>query len=390
MKTFAHRAASTLLASAVVALSATSFVAAELPSYRIDSLGPNLQGFGMNEKGHVVGRSIAPSSYGKAFVWTLTDGVTILPLPAEWQSSDAYAINDNGVIVGAVSSGSIASIGSHAAAWFPTRNGWEFQFLGALPGHMHSTALGVNNQGDIVGGSGGIGLGMYSHSVLFTGATVENLPEIGLAVDVNNERVVLAGNMLLDLDTMETTTIPLPPGNWQGVVAGDINNVGGFCGYILGYSGCSTFPIIWMPGTGWDFVGGCATTTSATSINDQGDTLTYVYSGGINAVFFDEGIVNIPALVAPGQGTWFITGMSIINNNRQILGSGKPGFSAPGELIVLSPIVVGDLDGDLVVGAADLAILLGQWGQVGGSADLDQNGVVDASDLSVLLGAWNA
>lgn len=47
---------------------------------------------------------------------------------------------------------------------------------------------------------------------------------------------------------------------------------------------------------------------------------------------------------------------------------------------------VGDLNGDAVVNAADLAILLGAWGT--GGSDLDGDGVVTAADLAVLLGAW--
>ncbi|MBL9121212.1 MAG: choice-of-anchor B family protein [Phycisphaerae bacterium] len=49
--------------------------------------------------------------------------------------------------------------------------------------------------------------------------------------------------------------------------------------------------------------------------------------------------------------------------------------------------VVGDLDGDGHVAAADLAILLGQWGGPG-TADLDGNGIVQAPDLAILLGNW--
>jgi hypothetical protein len=45
-----------------------------------------------------------------------------------------------------------------------------------------------------------------------------------------------------------------------------------------------------------------------------------------------------------------------------------------------------DLDRDGTVGASDLAILLGAWGD--GGADLDGDGAVGASDLAVLLGAW--
>jgi hypothetical protein len=47
-----------------------------------------------------------------------------------------------------------------------------------------------------------------------------------------------------------------------------------------------------------------------------------------------------------------------------------------------------DLNGDGAVNAADLADLLGQWGQKGGSGDLDGNGSVGASDLAIMLSAW--
>lgn len=57
-------------------------------------------------------------------------------------------------------------------------------------------------------------------------------------------------------------------------------------------------------------------------------------------------------------------------------------FPCPPEL------VVGDLNGDDLVNAADLAALLGDWGQIGSPADLDGDGVVGAGDLATLLGAW--
>jgi len=46
-----------------------------------------------------------------------------------------------------------------------------------------------------------------------------------------------------------------------------------------------------------------------------------------------------------------------------------------------------DLNGDQMVNALDLAILLSQWGNPG-SADLDGSGSVDGPDLAQLLGAW--
>ena len=49
---------------------------------------------------------------------------------------------------------------------------------------------------------------------------------------------------------------------------------------------------------------------------------------------------------------------------------------------------VGDLDGDNIVGGADLAGLLGGWGTSNPAADLDGDGIVDGADLSLLLGSW--
>jgi hypothetical protein len=52
-----------------------------------------------------------------------------------------------------------------------------------------------------------------------------------------------------------------------------------------------------------------------------------------------------------------------------------------------------DLDGDGLVGAADLSALLSAWGARGtaaGAADIDGDGSVGAADLAALLGAWGS
>ncbi len=51
---------------------------------------------------------------------------------------------------------------------------------------------------------------------------------------------------------------------------------------------------------------------------------------------------------------------------------------------------IADLDGDGLVGSADLAILLGSWGQAGVPADLDGDGFVGSADLAIVLGSWGA
>ena len=58
----------------------------------------------------------------------------------------------------------------------------------------------------------------------------------------------------------------------------------------------------------------------------------------------------------------------------------------------LTPVVLGDIDGDGTVGILDMLILLGDWGpcpQAGACvSDLDTDGAVGIGDLLTLLGNW--
>jgi hypothetical protein len=55
----------------------------------------------------------------------------------------------------------------------------------------------------------------------------------------------------------------------------------------------------------------------------------------------------------------------------------------------VAPACPADLSGDGVVGADDLASLIGAWGPgAGDAADLDGDGVVGPADLAALIGAW--
>ena len=379
----------TLAAAAACTVDAGLEAWAEPPTYRVEPIGTGLQAFAMNERGDVVGRQLSAQSVGRAFIAPRGGSIELLPVPLTWSSSDAYQLNESGLVVGAVSTGTIASIGSRAAAWRRTESGWQFELLPAWPGDQYSTATAVNSHGDIVGGSGGLGLGMYARAVRFATDGAQLLPDLSLPAGVNDDRIVLAWNTLLDLDTMVPTTIPLPPGNWQGMVSTDFSNSGAFCGYIQGFSGCSTFSVRYRPGHGWEFIGGCATTTSATSINDQGDAVAYVYSGGNWVSFVGEPNLSIDTLIDPADGIWMVTGASEINSRRMILATARrgPSFSVT-EAVRLVPAVQADLNGDGHVNGEDLSALLAAWGQPDAAADFDGSGMVDGPDLSVLLAAW--
>ncbi|MAB29291.1 MAG: hypothetical protein CMJ53_08475 [Planctomycetaceae bacterium] len=53
-------------------------------------------------------------------------------------------------------------------------------------------------------------------------------------------------------------------------------------------------------------------------------------------------------------------------------------------------VVIGDLNGDLLVNGADLAALLSIWGEIDSEFDLDGDGIIAGGDLSVLLSRWTS
>ncbi len=70
---------------------------------------------------------------------------------------------------------------------------------------------------------------------------------------------------------------------------------------------------------------------------------------------------------------------------------GEPTLGAACNGIQLRLLVPADLNDDGTVNAADLALLLGQWGVCHADCNADLNGdaVVDAGDLAILLGSWS-
>ncbi|GIK16758.1 MAG: hypothetical protein BroJett003_17220 [Planctomycetota bacterium] len=315
---------------------------ADVPRYRVDYLGDGWTGTGINRYGDVCG-SMSPD--GTALLAGVSKGgapFEFLPLPEGMQSSRAYDINDEGVIVGAVCPNQYVITAPTAAVWRPTPEGYEVEVLEPLPGDPYCAAYAVNNVGDIIGASGFWGWNL-STGVQFTPEGTVPLPEGMLSGDINDERVIISSNRLLDLDTGEVTVYDLPEGNWQGFVAAALNNNNDFCGYILGYSGCSTFPMRYRQSVGWEYLGGCATITSATAINDRGDALSYYYYTASGVTFVPEGYFGLGELIDGSQGEYYVQwgGANGINNNRQIVAAARNGFNGPIGAILMTPMNTG-------------------------------------------------
>lgn len=382
------------IASVLLALAGTSsaVLAQSPPSYRVEYLGEGWTATGINENGVVCG-SVSPDGT------SLLAGVShaggpfeYLPLPPGMQTSRAYDINDAGEIVGAVCPNQYVITQPTAAVWRPSADGYTVQILGTLPGDPYSGAYAINNVGDIIGASGHTGWNP-STGVIFTTSGPVTLPHEVLSGDINDHRIVLAGNGLLDLNTGQLTQIPLPPGTWQGFVGAAINNNNDFCGYIAGYSGCSTFPIRYRQGFGWEVIGGCSSTTSANAINDRGDALQYVYQTTAGVSFVDEGYFQLGNLIDPSQGAWSVQygGTNGINNKRQIIAAARLGSNGRIGAVRLTPITApcyADFNQDGGVDGADIEAFFLAWEAGEPAADVNESGGVDGMDVETFFLSW--
>ncbi len=96
-------------------------------------------------------------------------------------------------------------------------------------------------------------------------------------------------------------------------------------------------------------------------------------------------IVEETGLLQPGVYTLWVEAGSFIDNDAPPFRSGEASFD-----FAFQVLVVGDLDGDGVVGILDLLALLSAWGPCAGEcpADLDGDGAVGVLDLLTLLANW--
>lgn len=91
--------------------------------------------------------------------------------------------------------------------------------------------------------------------------------------------------------------------------------------------------------------------------------------------------------VIPPQQTCGTISYRLVATDR----SNNTATSATASFVITSSTpVLGDVDGDCIVGSADVAILLGAWGTANEAADLDGDGAVTAGDLAILIGAWTS
>jgi hypothetical protein len=161
----------------------------------------------------------------------------------------------------------------------------------------------------------------------------------------------------------------------------------------------------WSEATGGINIGPAPTAGwrgASVATNADGSRILLFYRPFPGPATFGQGFIWTPEDGMVNLNTWLVNkGVSIpagvvlalpldiSADGNTIVGIGRNGASTFAFAVILDEPCPADLDASGAVDAADLAVLLGQWGGTG-TADLDSNGTVDAADLAVLLGAWGA
>jgi len=129
---------------------------------------------------------------------------------------------------------------------------------------------------------------------------------------------------------------------------------------------------------------GCLTST-AVAINRMNEVVGSAFDcqSGESGVLWSGGSIKDLNECAPPGGSR-IVGASGINDAGQLIA-----WTSEARGVLLSPIDLGDIDGDGRTGVTDLLHLLAAWGRCACPADLNNDGQADHADLMLLVGNWS-
>jgi probable HAF family extracellular repeat protein len=362
-------------------------------------LGTSAGGFGLNDRGDVVGRYLECwDATDEAFVWTQELGFVTLPRPEDSETNFAYDINNAGDIVGYVT----VNNRPVATLW----RDFEVIELGTLPGDNLSEAHAINDAGQIVGYSHNNIDGHIRPFLWEDGVMIELKVPLGpsaIASGVSENGMVTGwmGDLAISTHAYlwrdgEAEVLPNPPLALGALPAG-VNRLGEVGGYEVltdpdppGFVKRAT---LWRPGevvvlpTPPEFRG-----SYAFDVGEAGQVIGYLDA---NVSSDDEGVMWMNGEIVfltdqlHAEPVLRLSRARKINDRGQILAAGTPG-RGPKLLTPIDP-PVGDVNTDCTVDVLDLIELLEHWGPTTfDAADLDASGVVNVFDLLILLGNWGA
>ena len=397
-------------------LAASNVVCAQIPcEYEVATLqfpidcgfGPVITtGLSLNEKGAVVGIYRCPLwTNFQGFLWTAEAGFEALGSPEGVSEVFPTDINDRGVICGTLR---VSGVGNRGFVY----DDGEWTILPPVvdvPG-ARSSAAAINNAGVVAGQRSLTKEPNPQNAYIWSKAEgfrdLEGLEELSAATAITGDIITgwtaNPGEMkegFLWEDGQATLLGPIPGG--ISSTGNGINAMKQVCGFgviemkeppdiVVGFVWHNGVFTLIDPIPGYD-------TSSNGDINNQG----YATGTSVNldqptdrhGFVWINGVTHDLNDFISGESIVVIESTAAINESGQIVANGD---DVEGEIaaFLLTPIAapLGDLDGDCMIGALDLIMLLTTWGRCADcddcDADFDNNCVVGASDLLILLVNW--
>ncbi len=277
------------------------------------------EAYAINNNGQVVGRCF--SGLQQAFLWKNGELIALEGLGGRTSTGIAMDINDNGDIVG----------GSHATksnfiAYLYRDN--TIENLGTLGGNWSCTRA-INNHGEIVGAAAFSG-SVYKHAFSYTNGEMKLITEadqlgfVSDAMGINDNGAIVgfvrhqsAGLPYQAFVCQDgTATLLFGPDGEMLSYAYDINN----SGQVVGKARNGAF--IWEDGQA-SYLGGHS--ASAEAINEAGRIVGgYMFENEPHAAVFVDGVMfDLNDLLLPSEsGEWTLTLAYDINDLGEIVGKG--------------------------------------------------------------------
>jgi hypothetical protein len=299
---------------------------------------------GINGSGQVAGSAYEGATW-RAFTGTAA-GSTLIPLPAGWQSSAGYGINDSGQVAGSVSNetgGAQAFIGTAAGSTpIPLPAGWSRAY-----------GYGINNSGQVAGQVSNEPAGAQAFIGTAAGSTLIPLPagwQSSAGYGINDSGQV-AGSVSNETGGAQafigtaagSTPIPLPAGwsraygygiNNSGQVAGQVSNeTGGVQAFIGTAAGSTPIP---LP-AGWSNATGYGINDSGQVAGEDSFRRGFIWDA-------TNGARDLNTLVPAG---WTIGSAGVINNinnKGQIAACGSNSSTGFSGFVVLTPTAMNGVD----------------------------------------------
>jgi len=359
------------LLSAIVLASTIAVAHAQSLTWITDSPGcANIYPSGVSADGSVVvgvHENQCLDFYRRAFRWTQSTGVQLLP--PDNDTSAANAISANGSVV----VGQVGYFVVQAARW--TSTGVQ------VFGPWSSSARAVSADGSVIVGS------VEGRAARWTGSGYTLIgPQTSVATGVSADGSVVVG-YLLDSDlnkyafrwTQDDGLVIIGPANTEATAVSADGSV------VVGSAGASG-AFLWTQGSGIEYIpnGGMPYGISADgSVVVGRGAGAYLWTRGFGVLLLETVFGNLL-----GDGS-IDTPSAISANGRYIVGWGAMdahGYSPAGFLLDIGFLLRTDVDGNGCVDDADLLAVLFAFGSQGASnADINQDGIVDDADLLLVL-----